>query len=227
MIRSDYFLRMLAEFFEVLSRIRALQQGQNWTEADLLADSEFRKLIDGDARLAVQLSETELLARLIRSGSALGVREKTLMLTTLLKEAGALAQAQGRSEEARACHLKGLHLLLGVLGREEALSCPEFVPRIDSFLQALEPEPLPVPTQALLMQHFERNGEFGRAEDMLFSILEDQGGVPEVLELGVGFYQRLQKQSDSALAAGNLPREELEAGLAQLRQRQTGPIKPA
>jgi hypothetical protein len=35
MIRRDYILRMLAEFFEALSRIRSLQKGQKWGEASL------------------------------------------------------------------------------------------------------------------------------------------------------------------------------------------------
>jgi hypothetical protein len=37
-----------------------------------------------------------------------------------------------------------------------------------------------------------------------------------LLELGVSFYRRLNTQSDIQLADGNLPREEVETGLADL-----------
>src|SRR5579864_5627822 len=137
MIRRDYILRMLAEFFEVLSRIRKLQKGQQWNEASRLTDQELQELIGLSAADAIQLSETELLARLVKGESTLAVREKSLMLATLLKEAGDIATGESKSEQSRAFHLKGLHLLLGLLAREDPFDFPEFVPRIEGFLSAL------------------------------------------------------------------------------------------
>src|SRR3954470_18437636 len=99
---------MLAEFFEALSRIRSLQKNQKWQEASLANDQEFQRLISADAELAVRLSETELLARLIHGEPSLAVRDKTLMLTSLLKEQGDIATGQGQHEPGRACYLKGL-----------------------------------------------------------------------------------------------------------------------
>jgi hypothetical protein len=37
--------------------------------------------------------------------------------------------------------------------------------------------------------------------------------------MGVDFYARLRQRSDADLAAGNLPRDEVEAGLAEVRAR--------
>lgn len=227
MIRRDYILRMLAEFFEVLSRLRALQKSQKLGEAGLLADREYQQLIGGDAQGAVQLTETELLARLIKSESTLVVREKALMLATLLKESGDIAAAEPQPEKSRAFYLKGLHVLLGVLAREDVFEFPEFVPRVEGFLSALGDAPLPMTTQAMLMQHYERIGDFARAEDMLFSMIEDQSDNSELLDFGAGFYRRLQQQSNDALIAGNLPRPELDAGLAQILQRKAAQSRPA
>lgn len=216
MIRRDYILRMLEEFFAVLSRLRALQKGQKWGEATLIAEKEVRDLIGSDIPTVIQLSETELLARLIRGEPTVAVREKALMLATLLKEAGEIATGEGRLEEGRACFLKGLHLLLGILAREEAFECPEFVPRVEAFLSALGDSALPLTTLAMLIQHYERLAEFGKAEDALFSMLETQPDSLDLLNFGVGFYRRLEQKSDEALSAGNLPRAEIQAGLAQL-----------
>jgi hypothetical protein len=79
----------------------------------------------------------------------------------------------------------------------------------------------------MLMQHYERIGDFARAEDMLFSMIEDQGDNPELLDFGAGFYRRLQRQSNDALIAGNLPRAELDSGLAQILQRKAAQGRPA
>jgi hypothetical protein len=67
------------------------------------------------------------------------------------------------------------------------------------------------------MQHFEQLGEFAKAEDVLFATLDAQPAQPGLREFGMAFYQRLMSKSDAALSAGNLPRPELEAGLAELR----------
>lgn len=221
MIRRDYILRMLAEFFEVLSRIRALQKGQQWNEASRLTEQELQELIGLPAASAIEQSETELLARLVKGESTLAVREKSLMLATLLKEAGDIAAGEGKSEQSRAFHLKGLHLLLGLLAREDPFEFPEFVPRIEGFLSALGDGSLPITTRAMLMQHYERIGDFARAEDMLFSMVEDEPDNRELLDFGISFYQRAQRQSDEALVLGNLPRAELDAGLAQLLEQKT------
>src|ERR1043166_6592750 len=112
MIRRDYILRMLEEFFEVLSRITALKKGQLWREATFGLDQEFQRLVGGGSETIAQLSETELLARLIKGEPTLVVRPKTYILTALLKAAGDLAAAQDHLQESRVCYLKGLHLLL-------------------------------------------------------------------------------------------------------------------
>jgi hypothetical protein len=219
MIRRDYILRMIEDFFQILSRLKSLKKDQLWGEAHGTVDDGFQKLIGMGAPAVAQLSETELLARVIQGEPTQAVREKTLLLSALLKEAGDVAVGQDRLEEGRACYLKGLHLLLDTLAREDVFEWPEFVPRVEVFVEALAEAPLPLSTQARLMQHYERTGEFARAEDALFAMLEAEPEHPGLVEFGISFYERLRSQTDTALAEGNLPRTELEAGLAELRQR--------
>jgi hypothetical protein len=221
MIRRDYILRMIEEFMQVLSRIAFLKQGQLWREANNLMDAEFKRLVGSGAEAISQMSETELLAKLIQGEATQLVHHKTLLVTTLLKEAGDLSLAQARPAESRMCYLKGLNLLLETLAREEPLGVPDFVPKVEGFVNALQDAPLPLNTQARLMQHYERLGEFGKAEDGLFAMLEAEPDDPRLLEFGIAFYHRLKSRSDASLCAGNLPREELNAGLAELEHRRT------
>jgi hypothetical protein len=74
------------------------------------------------------------------------------------------------------------------------------VPRVEVLVAGLRGSPLTLRTQTLLMHHYERVGDFGKAEDSFFAMLEGEPG-------------------DAALAAGKLPRAELEAGVAELRGR--------
>jgi hypothetical protein len=220
-IRRDYILRMIEEFIQALARINALKKDQRWQAAAGLVDEEFQRLVGAGAQAVARLTETELLARLIRGEPTQAVRDKTLMLTALLKEAGDVAAMQERAEDSRSCYLKGLRLLLETLAQEEVFAFPEFVPRVEIFATALRGSPLPLDAQALLMQHYERSGEFAKAEDALFAMLEAEPGNTGLVEFGLSFYERLQRQSDASLAAGNLPRLELEASLAELRKRRT------
>jgi hypothetical protein len=218
-IRRDYILRMIEEFIQALARVNALKQDQRWQEAAGVVDEEFQRLIGMGAQAVARLTETELLARIIRGEPTQAVRDKTLMLTALLKEAGDVAALEERAEESRSCYLKGLHLLLETLAHEEVSAFPEFVPRVEMFAAVLRDSTLPLETQALLMQHYERSGEFAKAEDALFAMLEAEPGNAGLVKFGASFYKRLQGQSDAALEAGNLPRPELAAGLVELRKR--------
>ena len=219
MIRRDYILRQVEQFAAMLARITGLARNEQWQEASVMTTGELRRLTGVEWRALLQLSEAALLARLIEGEPAFAVESKIFMVATLLKSEGDTLAGQGRVEESREFYLKGLHVLLGTFGQTQAAERPDFVPTVDAFLSALRDAPLPSVTNALLMQHYERIGEFGRAEDTLFEILEAEPSRPEVLEFGRLFYRRLSSLSDDALSIGNLPRAEVEAGLAELDRR--------
>lgn len=217
MIRRDYILRMIEEFIQALSRLRSLKQGQRWNEAADELDSEFQKLLGEGTESIARLSETELLARLMQDGPTHTLRDKTFMLATLLAEAGDVAGAKDQSATSRECHVKALHLLLDALGRDDVFERPAFVPKIESLRGRLRNEPLPLRTLAMLMQHYERTGEFAKAEDELFAMLDAEPDNDTLKGFGITFYQRLLAQSDATLAAANLPRAEVEDGLKEFK----------
>jgi hypothetical protein len=72
---------------------------------------------------------------------------------------------------------------------------------------------------------------FKEAGDALYALLEAAPDNLEVVDWGITFYERLQGRSDDALVAGNLPRSELDAGLAELKARKAacrrGPLPTA
>jgi uncharacterized protein DUF6483 len=220
MIRRDYILRMIEECIRALARINSLKKDRRWDEMSETLDAEFQQLIGAGPQVVARLSETELLARLLQGEPTQVVRDKTLVLTAQLKEAGDVAAAQDRPEDSRECYLKALHLLLDTLAHGEVFECPEFVPKVGMLVAALQPTPLPVRTHALLMQHYERTGEFAKAEDALFAMLDAESDSEGIVAFGIVFYERMLTQSDATLTAANLPRAEVEEGLKELQRRQ-------
>jgi hypothetical protein len=220
MIRRDYLLRQIEQFVATLAKIAGLAKNEQWQEASATAAGEFQRLIGADGPEVLQMSETELLARLVQGESTQVVESRAFMLVTLLKANGDLIAGQGRLEESRLYYLKGLHLLLDTFGRNEVTERPDFIPTVEAFLTGLRDAPLPLPTGAMLMRHYERTGEFAKAEDALFGMLDTEPANAELLDFGRVFYQRLLGLSDDALAAGNLPRAEVQAGLAEIENRQ-------
>jgi hypothetical protein len=89
-------------------------------------------------------------------------------------------------------------------------------------LERLDEYELPPRTKQLLWQHFEQMGDFARAENWMYEALEDDHAPPGIVERAIEFYQRLLGQDDADLILGNLPRAEIETGLAQLEASRTG-----
>jgi len=219
MIRRDYVLRMIEECIRALARISSLKEGRRWIEASKELNAEFERLFGADAEALAQLSETELLARLMREGPTHALREKTLILATYLKEAGDLAVADNRTAAGHQFYLKALHLLLNHGGGGEEFEHPGFVPKIELLAELLRETSLPPRTQAMLMQHYETIGEFAKAEDALYAILDADPDNSAIVDFGMAFYERLLTQSDAALRQGNLPGPEVEEGLNTLQAR--------
>lgn len=217
MIRRDYIIRMIEECTQLLVRINALKRGQQWNEAATALDDEFQYLAGADATTLARLSETELLARLMRGEPTSVVRHKTFVLSALLQEAGDIAAGRDLQDESRACYLKSLNLLLDTLARGDELEFPEFVPKVESLTAALQESPLPTPTNALLMLHYERIGEFAKADSVLKAMLAAEPQNTRLMEFGMAFCRRLLALNDATLAGGNISRSQLEQFMSQLR----------
>lgn len=221
MIRRDYLLRQIEEFVAALAQMAGLGKSQQWQEASQVAGTQFRALAGADAEELLRLSDTDLLARVIEGEPTQVVESKLFMLATLFKARGDALAGEGKRNESRAYYLKGLHLLLDTFAQSQMAQRPDFLPTVEAFLIGLHEEPLPLRTNALLLRHYEQTGEYAKAEDALYAMMEVEPANGELLDFGQGFYQRLLGLGDEALVVGNLPRAEVNAGLAEFKARQS------
>jgi tetratricopeptide (TPR) repeat protein len=219
MLRRDYFLRMAEKFGQMLARIADEMEAGQHTEAGLGLDEAFNELMGAGAEQICRMSDTELLARLTESGPTQSVPDKVRILVALLQQTGLLHAAENREEQAHACWLKAMNLLLNLQLEDLDSDFQQFIPTLDMLRDQLRDVELPLQTLAALWRHYERIGAYARAEDTLFALLEAQPDNPDLLSEAKAFYERLLQQSDHALEEGNLPRAEVSAGLEELSRK--------
>lgn len=225
MIREDYLIAWIKRYVRLLAEIAGFIKAQDFEAAARRADLALRELLNMGTDSVVSLTEGEILARLALGDPPPVVRDKCLMVAALLNSQGQVAVGKGNPDLGRDCWLKALQVVLGIQLREPGCEVPEFAPKVSELLDRLRGADLPARTEATLILYHERCGEFDLAENALFRLLEateaaDHAGV---IDLGMSFYRRLSLLSDEALAAGNLSREEVGAGLKELLARQPVP----
>ena len=95
----------------------------------------------------------------------------------------------------------------------------ETVSTIDQILSRLGNEDLPLDIYRLLITYHEYTGEYSKAEECLFELVEN--GFEKALQIGESFYSRLLKRTDQELKRGNLPLSEVNEGLQELKTKLT------
>ena len=219
MIHHDYLLRLIEEFARAISRIRDLRAGEQPAEARHALEQQFERLLGADRESILRLSATEMLARLLRSGTTQELQARTLFLATLLRESAELARGEGRHDLAIDGHLKALRLLLSTTDVSFLDDSPGYAPTVDGLLAALARSEVPGDLRAQVMQYHERQGRFAEAENDLFDLLDQSPPGPELFDFGSAFYRRVLALSDATLLQGHLPRAEAMEGYTEFRRR--------
>jgi hypothetical protein len=223
MIREDYILNWIKRYVQWLAEIVGLVKAEDHQGAMRRIDLVLRTLLEVGPDSVTALTDGEILARLTLSDPPQLVQEKCAILAAVLQQLGQVCLAQQRPDAARDCFLKALQLALGLRLRGTPSALADAVPDVEDLAERLRPFSVPPRTWATLMLFRERAGRFAKAEDALFALLESAANGDEAVAVGVAFYERVRLLSDELLAAGNLPRAEVEAGLAGLLARRTRP----
>jgi tetratricopeptide (TPR) repeat protein len=216
-IHQDYFMRQVAQFVQVLLHVLGLSKKKRYQAALEAIHEAFQEVLGLSYDSASAMSEEVLVEFLTLGEMATLGREKCVMAATLFKEAGVIYAAQRDLDESYECYLKALRLLLAVLLDGDGVGLPDYAPGVGELTAALREYILPVETKAMLFRYYEQTGAYAKAEDTLFEMIEMKTNNADMVEIGVAFYERLRQQEDEILTAGNLPRDEVEAGLAELQ----------
>ena len=219
MPRDDYVRRLIAEMGRAWARIVALIRARRMPEARAAVEQALPQLLGLSVDAARTLAPHELVARLMIGEAPAEGRDKCVALAALLKALGEIATAEGDADAGAEDYRKALEVLLTVLAHSPGYTPPNYAPSVDELAETLAMYQLPLGTNQLLMGYYEQIGAYARAEDALFEMLDVSPGNVETLDIGRAFYTRLLQHSDERLAAGDLTRREVEAGLSELGRR--------
>ncbi len=213
-IRQDYLMRMIQQLSGVLARIAGLRAEGRHDEALAEIGDAYGRFAGLNPSLIHALGEEDLVA-LLRARGGLDP-QRTYALAELLREEAEIFASEGRPDEALPRDRKALRLYLEVLPDLEDTPSPPNLAGLDALVARLEVTDIPAGARELLLRHYETSGRYSQAEDLLFDLLDVEPGAPETADLARAFYRRLLALPDAALEAGNLPREEVNEGLARL-----------
>jgi hypothetical protein len=216
MTYQDYILRHIQQAGRSWARIVRLIKDRQFEVAQMVLDQAYRQLIGLSPEVALERSPSDLIARLRFDETPAAGRDKCLALATLLRASGDVVAAQGDGATAAEAYHKSLLLLLDSVLRDPSLALPDGVPTVEALDADLASYALPAATQRELLLYYEQAGAYAKAEDIIWSMLQSAPGDCTIVEAGRALYARLQLLDDAALSAGNLPRDEVDGGLADL-----------
>lgn len=211
MFQRDYILRMIEQMSGMLGRLAGLKEQKKYGEAlALILDDWFTRLSLPNGDMLRKLSAKQIIELLSANGQPQA--EVVAVVATLFKEEGELRGLLGQEPEGTALRRKALQLQLALLRFEpDAVQAPAVVDLANS----LGREELAAEERRTLLDLYESEGDYARAEDVLFELLEETGDA-ELAAEGMRMYRRLLDKDDAELEAGNLPRGEVEEALRQL-----------
>ena len=218
MVNKDFLMRQIELFTRRLTILLGLRQFDKFEEALIYVDDLYLQTLGLTSHFVNSLSEHMLLEMI----SPLGVLniDKCLWLAVLLKAEGDIYDDQGEHTESYYRYLKSLFLFLAAFSYEKSLRDTQLGTELVTLLDKLDEYELPLPTGKQLFVYYELNGQYAKAEDILFEML-DRNTIEltyreQLVEDGKAFFERLLRKSNSDLLAGNFSRVEAEEGLAQL-----------
>jgi hypothetical protein len=207
-------MRMIHQLAQVVAKVLKLSQVKQHDAALEEIQTSSRQLLGMDLRLLTTLSDAEFI-RLLSLGDRFDV-EKCVVAAELLRLTGEVKNHQGDEEGEYRSYTTSLSLFLELLFRESETLPDEYFDKIEGLIGTLAPYELPSHLQEKLFRFYRIAGRYDKAEDILFDLVQQNPGFGVE---GIKFYTMLRAKSDEELEHGNLPRHELEAGLAELQKK--------
>lgn len=217
MIKRDYILRMIEQVARTIHQALGLVRGGDYEAGLRVLDEAFESLFGWSSQFVNTMPE-EYLEGMLRTGERPDLDQMAL-LAVLLRTEGDLYAEMDEPNKAYHRHLRALHLFLTVHESDGKPTLPDEWDQTKELIDTLAEYELPKPTMHRLWAYFRDTGQWAEAEDTLWRLLEradDEAEHAQLTEQGRAFYRTLLQQPDTILAAGGLPRAEVEDALREL-----------
>ncbi|MDR1399273.1 MAG: DUF6483 family protein [Treponema sp.] len=202
MSQKDYIIRMIDQLAACLWSIVCNKKIGNYEYALEEIEQAYNTLLNSDGNTIKQLN-----AAAISKANASNSANITAIASLLFEEADILECINGINAISAEYYQKAFLLLLTLKTGQYTDTLDQIILKMDAYVVNYE-------TKRLLMFYFEGKGLYGKAEDCLFDLIENN--YPNIVNEGKALYTRLLEKDDDVLEQGNLPRSEIVESLAQL-----------
>ncbi|MEP7218676.1 MAG: DUF6483 family protein, partial [Bacteroidota bacterium] len=212
MLKRDYILSMVEHLAQFIARVVFLRETNRSDSAMAEIDEFYQKVFEHDAKTIRVMPHQDVVAICVADGVL--DHQRSVALASILKEEGDILALKGDMEGAGNCYTRSLALLLATYGTgTEALPLGT-VQTLELVVDRALGNEMPAAVTLDLLHYFEGNGLYADAENLLYELID--AGIPGMTEEGTAFYRRMLEKDDQDLADGDLPRAEVEEGLATL-----------
>jgi tetratricopeptide (TPR) repeat protein len=215
MYQRDYLMRQIEQAGRALGVIIKTALGGDPNRALAMFDQAYQPLLGISSRVVSTLTDEQLVS-LLTSGSSPDLRRVASVLQVVKAEAD-VHDLRGDAHAAAARYRRALSLAAWLAshsdGQLDDQLAADLVKRAGGLALSSE-------QRLALARVLEAQGRYADAEDALFEVIEAEPDDLGPIDAGILFYQRLLARDDGDLEAGDLPRDEVKDGLAELLRRQ-------
>jgi len=215
MIHQDFIMRQVTQLSRALAQVIFFRQNKKYDEA--LAEIQ----TSGELFLGLHLDDgrtvtySEVMAAFEKKKMTGG--EETSLVAEMIRQKGEIHAIRDESKEAEDNLKLALHLFLDLFDKKQEIQTPDYVHRIDLILTQFDEYHLSPDVQKLLFSFYDRVNRYDKAENMLFMLAD----APDdsVYHLGMAFYARIRRLTNTKLVKGGLSREEVWEGITAFQQK--------
>ena len=205
---------MIEQLARFLQRALLMKEAKEYRESMAEVKKAGKMFLGLNPEAMDALSDNDLI-HLWRVGHDLDA-ERCALAAQIFRAEGEIYEDQGDTERAAASYAKALSLLAETINFLKEKIPTELVASVDFLAAHIDIDSLSDTVRKKLFAAYGTLGRYSKAEDLLFEIIStDRSFVAE----GRRFYERLLERPDAELQHGNLPRDEVLDGLAELNRK--------
>lgn len=211
-------MRMVEQLTQALIHIMRQKAVHQYYEAQESINTASNGILGLDMSLLRLISDEQIID-FFRSDNEIDAG-KCLVVAELLFHDSEIMEKIDSEDDFNFGYLKSLSLFLSAFIQEGDLLEAQYQEKIALIQEKLADYFLPQHIEFKLFRYYELIGQYDKAENLLFDLVSVS--YPEIQQQGMAFFQRLLEKDDDVLAAGNLPRNEVVEGLAELKKQSAG-----
>ncbi|WML35750.1 DUF6483 family protein [Clostridium sp. OS1-26] len=218
MLKSSLTSELVKKFTKALEKILEYKNNGKNEEALSVIDDTFKEIFRLSSKFFSSFSDENLMD-MIKTDGTLNA-DKCIMMAKLLEEEGEIYESQGNHNEAFCLDLKAINLLLeAYINKDNNCDLQSYFSDIDLIIEKISDYKLPISLENKILDYYVKIDKYDKAEDMLYDILQHNNFDKDSIKKGIAFYELLLTKDDESLENSNLPREEINDSLQQLKRK--------